>query len=60
MALGLCIGYSSLIGLAAIPVLLLPGLAYRMNVEERLLKEQFGDEYRAYARGSKKIIPGVW
>jgi protein-S-isoprenylcysteine O-methyltransferase Ste14 len=31
-----------------------------MNVEERLLKEQFGDEYRAYARGSKKIIPGVW
>ena len=60
MALGLCIGYSSLIGLAAIPVLLLPGLAYRMNVEEQLLKEQFGDEYRAYARGSKKIIPGVW
>jgi protein-S-isoprenylcysteine O-methyltransferase len=60
IALGLCIGYSSLIGLAAIPVLLLPGLAYRMKVEERLLKEQFGDEYRAYARGAKKIIPGVW
>ena len=60
MALGLCIGYSSLIGLAAIPVLLLPGLAYRMKVEERLLKLQFGDEYRVYARGSKKIIPGVW
>jgi protein-S-isoprenylcysteine O-methyltransferase Ste14 len=37
MALGLCIGYSSLIGLIAIPVLLLPGLAYRMRAEERLL-----------------------
>ncbi len=57
MALGLCIGYSSLIGLAAIPVLLLPGLAYRMKVEERLLKEQFGDEYRDYARESEKNHP---
>lgn len=60
MALGVAIGYSSLIGLAAIPVLLLPGLAYRMKVEERLLTEQFGEEYRAYARKSKKLIPGIW
>ncbi|HEX7620674.1 MAG TPA: isoprenylcysteine carboxylmethyltransferase family protein [Anaerolineales bacterium] len=60
MALGLCIGYSSLIGLAAVPVLLLPGLAYRIKVEENLLTEQFGDEYQAYARRSKKLIPGVW
>jgi protein-S-isoprenylcysteine O-methyltransferase Ste14 len=60
MALGLCIGYSSLIGLAAIPLLLLPGLAYRMQVEERLLTEQFGDEYRAYAAKSKKMIPWIW
>jgi protein-S-isoprenylcysteine O-methyltransferase Ste14 len=60
MTLGLCIGYSSLIGLAAVPVLLLPGLAYRMKVEERLLIEQFGDEYRAYAGKTKKLMPGVW
>ncbi len=40
MALGLGLGYSSLIGLAAIPVLMLPGLAYRMTVEETLLTEQ--------------------
>jgi protein-S-isoprenylcysteine O-methyltransferase Ste14 len=60
MALGLSLGYSSLIGLAAVPVLLLPGLAYRMQVEERLLTEQFGDEYRAYAGRSKKLIPGIW
>jgi protein-S-isoprenylcysteine O-methyltransferase Ste14 len=31
-----------------------------MQVEERLLSEQFGDEYRAYAQKLKKIIPGVW
>jgi protein-S-isoprenylcysteine O-methyltransferase Ste14 len=60
MTLGVAIGYSSLIGLAAVPVLLLPGLAYRMTVEERLLAEQFGDDYRTYIRKSKKLIPGIW
>jgi len=54
------VSYSSLIGLIAVPVLLLPGLAYRMKVEERLLTEVFGDEYRSYARKSKKLIPGIW
>jgi protein-S-isoprenylcysteine O-methyltransferase Ste14 len=60
MALGLAIGYCSVIGLAAIPVLLLPGLAYRMRVEERLLTDRFGEEYRAYAHRTKKLIPGIW
>jgi protein-S-isoprenylcysteine O-methyltransferase Ste14 len=60
MGLGLAIGYSSLIGLIAIPLLLLPGLAYRMKVEERLLSEQFRDDYWAYASRSKKLIPGIW
>jgi protein-S-isoprenylcysteine O-methyltransferase Ste14 len=60
MALGLAIGYSSWIGLAAILVLFLPGLAYRMRVEERLLTEQFGEEYKLYSQTTKKLIPGIW
>jgi protein-S-isoprenylcysteine O-methyltransferase Ste14 len=60
MTLGVAISYSSWIGLAAIPLLLLPGLAYRMRVEERLLTGQFGEEYRVYVRRSKKLIPGIW
>jgi protein-S-isoprenylcysteine O-methyltransferase Ste14 len=60
MALGLAIGYSSWIGLAAIPLLLLPGLAYRMGVEERLLAGRFGEEYREYARKTRALIPGIW
>jgi protein-S-isoprenylcysteine O-methyltransferase Ste14 len=60
MALGLALGYSSWIGLAAIPVLLLPGLAYRMKVEETLLGEQFGEQYREFARKTKRLIPGIW
>jgi protein-S-isoprenylcysteine O-methyltransferase Ste14 len=60
MTLGVAISYSSWIGLAAVPLLLLPGLAYRMRVEERLLTGQFGEEYQAYVRRSKKLIPGIW
>jgi len=60
MTLGVAVGYSSLIGLIAIPVLLLTGLAYRMKVEEGLLTGQFGEAYRIYARNTKKLIPGIW
>jgi protein-S-isoprenylcysteine O-methyltransferase Ste14 len=60
LVFGLCLGYSSLIGLVAALVLLGPGLAYRMKVEEQPLIERFGDEYRAYARRTKQIIPALW
>lgn len=60
VALGICLGYSSLIGLIAIAILMLPGFAYRMNLEEKLLAESFGDAYQAYARRTKRILPGVW
>jgi protein-S-isoprenylcysteine O-methyltransferase Ste14 len=60
MTLGVVIGYSSVIGLAGIVLLLLPGLAHRMQVEERLLAEQFGEEYRDYAHKTKRLIPGIW
>lgn len=59
MALGLCIGYSSLIGLIAILILMLPGLAYRMQVEEKYLIEAFGDAYRDYTLTTKRILPGI-
>ena len=60
LVLGVTLGYSSLIGLVSIPVLLLPGLAYRMNVEEKLLGEQFGEEYSEYKAGTKRLFPGIW
>ena len=60
MTLGVAIGYSSVIGLAAIPILLFPGLAYRIQVEERLLTAQFGEAYAAYARRTRRLIPGLW
>jgi protein-S-isoprenylcysteine O-methyltransferase Ste14 len=60
MALGLSLGYSSLAGLASVLVLLLPGLVYRMNVEEKLLTEHFGEAYRRYTSMVKRLIPGIW
>jgi protein-S-isoprenylcysteine O-methyltransferase Ste14 len=60
MAVGLALGFSSLIGLAAVPCLLLPGLVYRMKIEESLLSEQFGEQFRMYALKTRRIIPFVW
>ena len=60
MALGISLGYSSLAGLASTLVLLLPSMIYRMTVEERLLTRHFGEAYRQYADGIKRIIPGIW
>jgi len=59
-ALGIAVGYGSIIGMIAIPLLLLPGLAYRIRIEENLLEDHFGEEFRAYALRVKKLIPGIW
>ncbi len=60
MALGISLGYSSLTGLASVLVLLLPGLIYRIKVEERLLSEHFGEAYYQYTCRVKRLIPGIW
>jgi protein-S-isoprenylcysteine O-methyltransferase Ste14 len=37
-----------------------PAVANRVQVEERLLESHFGDEYRAYARRTARLIPGIF
>jgi len=39
-------------------MILLVGL--RLGPEEQLMREEFGEEYEAYARTTKRLIPGVW
>ena len=60
MGLGISAGYSSLVGLLAVPLLLLPGLLYRMNVEEQILLSQFNEQYRQYSQHTKRLIPRIW
>ena len=34
--------------------------AFRVRAEERMMLEQFGDEYTAYMARTKRLVPGVW
>ena len=60
MGFGIAIGYSSLIGFLSIPLLLLPALIYRIFVEEKILSAEFGEQYKQYSNGTRRLIPGVW
>ena len=44
-------------------VVLVPTTAamlYRIHIEEQALRDAFGEEYVHYARGTKRLIPGVY
>jgi protein-S-isoprenylcysteine O-methyltransferase Ste14 len=34
--------------------------ALRVGAEERMMAEQFGDEYAAYSAQTKRLVPGIW
>jgi protein-S-isoprenylcysteine O-methyltransferase Ste14 len=35
-------------------------LAFRIGAEERMMAQQFGNEYAAYTARTKRLVPGVW
>lgn len=41
-------------------VVMLLLVACRLGPEERLMKERFGADWEAYARGTTRLIPGLW
>lgn len=34
--------------------------ALRIGAEEKMMREEFPQEYEAYAARTKRLIPGVW
>lgn len=47
----------------SLAIMVLPttaALLYRIHVEEAALREAFGDEYVAYSRETKRLIPGLF
>ena len=34
--------------------------ALRVGYEERMMFDEFGDEYTAYCKRSNRLIPGIW
>jgi protein-S-isoprenylcysteine O-methyltransferase Ste14 len=35
-------------------------VALRLGVEERMMLDAFGEQYAAYMRSTKRLIPGIW
>jgi protein-S-isoprenylcysteine O-methyltransferase Ste14 len=35
-------------------------VAFRMRAEERMMIEEFGNEYEEYRKRTKRLIPGLW
>jgi len=58
-SLGWSLAFRSGVGVLLVAFLLWPLIA-RMNAEEKLLREQFGDEYDAYRARTSRLIPGVY
>jgi len=56
---GIPLTFSSLYGFA-IMLLIIPSILYRLRIEERMLIDKFGDEYRQYMQKTKKLIPFIY
>ncbi|PIN91450.1 hypothetical protein COU57_00385 [Candidatus Pacearchaeota archaeon CG10_big_fil_rev_8_21_14_0_10_32_14] len=41
-------------------VFLFSALVYRINIEEKLLSKEFGEEYKNYTTKTKKLIPYIY
>ena len=57
---GLALGLGAAASAVAAVVSLLPLLVGRIRLEERLLEERFGDEYRAWAARTRRLVPFIW
>lgn len=59
-SLGLGLYLNNWLSLALAFLIPFIAFSYRMNVEEKALIEQFGEEYLEYRRKTKKLIPFVY
>ncbi|MFI9366222.1 methyltransferase family protein [Kitasatospora sp. NPDC053057] len=58
VALGLVIG--NWLSPLALTAAFTAGLVHRIRVEEQALLHTLGERYRSYARGRKRLVPGLW
>jgi len=60
MFAGIGVSFANLGSVAACVVLPLAAILNRLRVEEPVLERELGEEYRRYAKGKARLIPGVW
>jgi protein-S-isoprenylcysteine O-methyltransferase Ste14 len=58
--LGLPLAFCSLYGVLYMLLIGIPSIFFRINLEERFLVGEFGEEYNAYRKDSYKIIPFIY
>ncbi len=58
-SLAIPLAFSSAIGFV-IMILIIPLFLYRLRIEEEMLLERFGDEYRNYITKTKRLLPYVY
>jgi len=57
---GLGVAFCNWLSIIATTGIVAIGLAYRISVEEEALLSALGDDYRAYAAKTKRLVPGVF
>jgi protein-S-isoprenylcysteine O-methyltransferase Ste14 len=58
--LGISLSISNWISILTMMIPVCLGYFNRMNVEEKFMRDQFGDEYSRYQQRTKRIIPFVY
>ena len=58
--LGIGVGCGHVIATAVVVLPSVAALLHRIRIEEELLLETFGDEYRDYRRSTYRLIPGLF
>lgn len=57
---GLAITFSNWLSLAVIAIPIFFAFAYRISIEEKALKAEFGTDYLAYSKKTKRLIPFLY
>ncbi len=58
--LGLGITFASWLCMLVVFVPIFFAFAYRIRVEEKALREHFGDQYEQYCRTTRRLLPGIY
>jgi protein-S-isoprenylcysteine O-methyltransferase Ste14 len=60
VTLGLALLLGNYASTVVFELLVIVGMLYRIHVEERMLLDGLGEDYAAYMRETRRLIPGVW
>jgi protein-S-isoprenylcysteine O-methyltransferase Ste14 len=60
IVLGFTFAMGSLLSTLVFLIPVASAILYRIDVEEKVMKDEFGDEFNNYVKDTKKIIPGIY